>query len=1202
MSTFGFALLPPRKTTEKHHILRAENPESGLAESVNNFHSYSTDVGSSSSSSSPADQSASESVSALYPPAPADENLNPRRKLHASIRSRMNAAAAAYAGDQQQPPSVHLNGNPGNGIALGNHRMLTSHEERRRLKELSEMKNPLRVQDLFFQRGQLHELMEVWQRRGTESDISKLCISALENCARVLGGGGAGYTYQQQQENLKKLLTLYKELNVLKNIFWSLEVHFYRRDHQVVALGCLNCLAEFRTVHLLPPGATYGSSSFTAVSGLAQTPAVGETFRAYMQDFFNVQYRDLDSFSSCMCSQFTETQTQSGYVIGHLIRGRPFSGISLLLLVLKELVLRVHDGHNANNGAFSCNEADMAKTRAQLCMFVFSLLEQLLDDGHEKNRVLFLSEKGLQILCKAAKHGFHLVRSGMDYYAADDAAMMLRYGGTSSSLVSGYIVAQDLEDLIPAWQSPRNSPSPLKVWSDSDDDFLPDGPSFLTRPSNFGRKKAGRGRASAAQAIPPPLLGARSTTTSAQDHAHQPPHTPPRARFSGAYYRDPSSGSKENDLHLPQDSQYLTPRISRDAINGSARATASGAANNGAQQELVSLTRRFQDRLRKLPGGAKFFYELLANYMQVLVKMEGKLLFYVLSVLAMLLDQNEKNCTVFLERHHGLNLLIGVFSLYTKTVLKAGDDNDGLSGMPGEGAGDGNYRGRCGADAIQFLQCNFLNLAKVSEMLPEKTQSLLLQFMPEDSVVMVADPHPATTKQQILLEGEQSHQTRLQFLLDFIDEFYFSKEVQAMSCHFLVKFFYGRPYQRHSEDFEKENGSIPLSQALSGASPNRLQEHANGGGGSGGSYAYRASSPGSNMGGGGIDLIDVYGGELMRKKKGGKVTGGELGCLNRAPDNVKDLALPAKNKISPSKRKKQFLYLMDLFLTNVENFPSDSTLVGHALHACKLLLDTDQEFRKQCADAIDVDERVAFKLEDNEKLQTKLLEHALPAIARQINDAYVPGKIGADPMYPRAALSRTCTAVEYGLEIMLLCHLSRTMKVAKLLDLDLPTVLSAVIKQNSIDVRLRFQVEKLHRSIEDALEKSERQAGENFAQKNRWTRLQNFSHAVDPEMASMVKNLVQEEEEKLFFRRGNLNIDAATSTSTTRTRAGRGAQSTRHSGDVSRKRVQFFTEVAKSALGGGAGGGGLNYNAGGSIGGLLKSAGPSKQDAIDIEF
>jgi len=500
MSTFGFALLPPRKTTEKHHILRAENPESGLAESVNNFHSYSTDVGSSSSSSSPADQSASESVSALYPPAPADENLNPRRKLHASsnvavsevrignsaassstslgpttstrsttqrehqgatstttsskmnkaasanppVRSRMNAAAAAYAGDQQQPPSVHLNGNPGNGIALGNHRMLTSHEERRRLKELSEMKNPLRVQDLFFQRGQLHELMEVWQRRGTESDISKLCISALENCARVLGGGGAGYTYQQQQENLKKLLTLYKELNVLKNIFWSLEVHFYRRDHQVVALGCLNCLAEFRTVHLLPPGATYGSSSFTAVSGLAQTPAVGETFRAYMQDFFNVQYRDLDSFSSCMCSQFTETQTQSGYVIGHLIRGRPFSGISLLLLVLKELVLRVHDGHNANNGAFSCNEADMAKTRAQLCMFVFSLLEQLLDDGHEKNRVLFLSEKGLQILCKAAKHGFHLVRSGMDYYAADDAAMMLRYGGTSSSLVSGYIVVSEI--------------------------------------------------------------------------------------------------------------------------------------------------------------------------------------------------------------------------------------------------------------------------------------------------------------------------------------------------------------------------------------------------------------------------------------------------------------------------------------------------------------------------------------------------------------------------------------------------------------------------------------------------------------------------------------------------------------------------------------------------------------------------------------
>ena len=103
-------------------------------------------------------------------------------------------------------------------------------------------------------------------------------------------------------------------------------------------------------------------------------------------------------------------------------------------------------------------------------------------------------------------------------------------------------------------------------------------------------------------------------------------------------------------------------------------------------------------------------------------------------------------------------------------------------------------------------------------------------------------------------------------------------------------------------------------------------------------------------------------------------------------------------EISPSKRKKQFLYLMDLFLTNVENFPSDSTLVGHALHACKLLLDTDQEFRKQCADAIDVDERVAFKLEDNEKLQTKLLEHALPAIARQINDAYVPGKIGADPV------------------------------------------------------------------------------------------------------------------------------------------------------------------------------------------------------------
>ncbi|CAD7954350.1 unnamed protein product [Amoebophrya sp. A25] len=1195
---------------------------------------------------------------------------------------------------------------------------------------------------------------------------------------------------------------MFREFQVPNYIFWSLEIHFYRREHQTVALSFLSTLLGLGNACSGAAGPSGGinsggrsitSSSSTATTEPAGAQATG-LFTRYLQDFIGTEYPDLDSFSEIMTPPTVAT-TQSCYVIGHLVRGK-VSGMHMLLLILRELVLRVSDSHNAANGSFALLKNQPASSseflgqqhasadhvnvveaaasnvvaggrgpgannsninwRVELCAAVFPLLVKVLEN-HKANRILFLAEKGLELLCKSARQGFNLVKSDTsgvwgsalggqagsakgkdsiadkhvlstgalflnsyfkllldfnawfetlhehtvytDHYGSDDVGFPPEGGakrGCSSTMTAaregqhqhqaligdhgdggdldlpqapqssssemaaplgvpisssrhqhphhsgsmqlfppiklanaryhtrnsngtgvashngllqhpqqqhssssssshhpqqqhssssshtahhqhnkllaalsnapstpprnGRVASFDstfchVKNLFPSplIDSPNGSPSPLKVWSDSSDDeealrsYLPGKAvaSKVTAPSHHNRAGA--------------FHSSKRTKKLAQMARQPDVHDLPNLMMSPT---DKKIKDALNNFMGDHDGEELLHAVDYSSCNAGAVGVTSTTdeppmAAMSPTAELLddlkkqrqidalvhisqfrdqrSLSRRFQDRLRRLPGGARFIYETLQVYLISLVQHENKFLHQLLTVLAMILDGNRKNCKHFVEKYAGLNLLISVFSLY-KDYVEGGTQD----GMRGDEEGHPFHAPQksleeivaARPDAIPFLQSNFLNFAIVCEAMPIRTQNLLLQ--PLNAYLDISERQsgeikmlPPSRKQhsktggpkaaqqlQVYQQTNRSSQTRLQFLLNFIDDFYFSPAIQGMSCHFLVKFLYGRPFVQQSDPANLDVAVAP------------------------------ATAPT-------VDLIDVYGGEIRRKRKAALARGGNQrdgdgnlpvglgGCIptsrafNGNEEEV-DLAMASAMKsISPDTRRRLFSYLLDLFLTNVDNFPNDFAVVGHALHAAKLLLDADEEFRVTCTDSIELAKESAFNLPANERLQTRMLEMALPVLLRHIGhkhtgpmskgapgasssrgmvEATKGGGGGGEQLYPRGAQSRSNTAIEYGLELVLLCPLERTIKAAKLLDIHLPTVLSNIIRENCVDVRLLFQVEKMHRRIETRFEK-ERKADFVKHKQTRWSKLAEYCEEEDAEMLSLVKDLVRADEQ-----------------------------------------------------------------------------------------
>ncbi|CAD7954352.1 unnamed protein product [Amoebophrya sp. A25] len=64
---------------------------------------------------------------------------------------------------------------------------MTTHEERKRVRDLGRITDPQLAIEMFFHRGHLQSILLLWRRRGSESDISRLCLAALEHCAQVIG-------------------------------------------------------------------------------------------------------------------------------------------------------------------------------------------------------------------------------------------------------------------------------------------------------------------------------------------------------------------------------------------------------------------------------------------------------------------------------------------------------------------------------------------------------------------------------------------------------------------------------------------------------------------------------------------------------------------------------------------------------------------------------------------------------------------------------------------------------------------------------------------------------------------------------------------------------------------------------------------------------------------------------------------------------
>ncbi|CAD7959361.1 unnamed protein product [Amoebophrya sp. A120] len=1418
MSTFGFALAPsapPRVRKMKNGAgSKMGFGKTGTHHSVyppptaSDSESYSTDIGSSSSSSSaaasPLDDDFSGSVNR---PANAKHGsvASLRRQIPASSRSsaatieqlqKMNAAARSSSLDRdnfetQQPAgnqsSLHKRSTATNASgprlppqfvqeqlkrvpkssAAGDELALdkiclTSHEERRRIDLLGKCQSVRVLQELFFHRGHLENLLQLWNRRTSETDISRLCLVALEHTVKM-------FALANQSLMTAFLLQKLHDCQVLKQILWSLETHFYRRDHQVAALSCLLYFSGLEHADYKVQ-MSMGRHCADATTSKSPNSTTTTHWKKIMQEFFLIQYHNIEDFRDCMLGTnegdpsaavpssnpalptmtvANQATTQSCYVIGHLVRGsatatipgeknskHSFNGLSLLLLILRELVLRTHDGHTAKNGAFNCTEAEMAKIRVHIATLVLALFNRLLApsihgdmdrkartkqssakaavaaEHEEKIRLSFLAQHGLEIVAKTARQGFALVRSyrdilgqsgtsaggtnvsvnsasdaagiapadsdheadrivltaaspflrsyfhllldlhgwlqalvisnttdrsfidqeteedfsvllpaegggvrprGLEFSSSSSSANRKRSSSNSRNLNPSQApspstpksrqrlvkqVDQEVRNLFPSplLNSPKNSPSPLKVWSDSEDDeeslanYLPTG---VPRKALFGNKPGAKkqlqyfAKQKARDVKPPSILKRATASVSSFDPMDQ---EEPSVSFD-----IPASS---NGGSSPQHHEFLS-----EIIN-------STQPQKQSKSQKRNIVDRFQDRMRRIPGGCRFLFELLWTYLIPFVQFNEQipnLLDSLLQVVAVLLDTNLKNCDLFVENYMGLNCVISIFSLYREQLEKQISLENNLPNLQAIVKSKKS-------DAVKFLGCNFLNLAKVSETLPEKTQNLLLQCMPRIT----------TALQDLQFEEDDWNMktTRLQWLLDFIDEFFFCYEVQAMSSHFLVKFFQGRPFQRNSDTLalmkelqhQGSNFTTPNDEDVS-SSANRSQP------------AY-SPQPYDKQQNAEIDLIDVYGGEVRRKSQldagvyGAAKSLGLNGVIpNRANlDSHTDLALPQRTKISPAVRKRQFSYLLELFLTNCENFGENYEVVGQSLHALKLLLDADEEFRTACRDAIEVGEESAFDLQNNERLQVRLLEQALPALARHLTvKANAGGKkspttattspsgmmnlnassgslssslsSNKPPKELSMASMRTNTAVEYGLELMLLCPLSKTVHVAKLLELDLASILSAIIKENCVDVRLRFQVEKIHRSIFLMNEEEERKTrreidgigdavantGFNSAKVQRWKKFVEATESVDAEMARLVSNLVTEDEPQLFFQQQKFSAAEAKGKigdSVAKRKSSFGTQASENGLEQGTKQLQKQVHFQAST----AGGSGKSYN------------------------
>lgn len=153
-------------------------------------------------------------------------------------------------------------------------------------------------------------------------------------------------------------------------------------------------------------------------------------------------------------AQMAPTQiTQSCFVIGHLIKGRKISGLALLLLLCKELVLRpdlasnsILSGNsdetsilaavptpgrsksNSNSNSISNSNSNSTSRQAvyralcapaevpfALASSLVPALGYLLAD-HERNRLSFLTLRGLELGSDSVKAGFEVVRSACESF------------------------------------------------------------------------------------------------------------------------------------------------------------------------------------------------------------------------------------------------------------------------------------------------------------------------------------------------------------------------------------------------------------------------------------------------------------------------------------------------------------------------------------------------------------------------------------------------------------------------------------------------------------------------------------------------------------------------------------------------------------------------------------------------------------------
>lgn len=151
---------------------------------------------------------------------------------------------------------------------------------------------------------------------------------------------------------------------------------------------------------------------------------------------------------------------------------------------------------------------------------------------------------------------------------------------------------------------------------------------------------------------------------------------------------------------------------------------------------------------------------------------------------------------------------------------------------------------------------------------------------------------------------------------------------------------------------------------------------------------------------------------------------------------------------------RRYTHTAYLLSTTVENFEGSYETAGHALHAVRLLLEADELHADSLTGA-----GTTFNLPKNDALQKTLLELALPAIVRHAErnpDELILG-VGQSDGHN--------IVVEYGLDIVCLIDLDLVIQVARELQVNLPKLLSDIVRGNSISVRVAFQVEKIVRVL-----------------------------------------------------------------------------------------------------------------------------------------